>query len=213
MNMGEVNDKLSLLRMTYGKNVLYTDGLYHIMDDKHREFYINSETGEVDKRGKYVTMAVYANTVVARVINDIKIRTVVLNKNNLRCMYKTTGNIILVDKNIMFDNKGILLSTSGKELMCLDRIANVENIISNYYVVTCSSMFNDKLIQYIEQMDKIKDLTKNKRYTINKLDENSKKVEILNMLGSRHTYDFSEHNYFNDFTLEMEGDTQLWTLN
>ena len=59
----------------------------------------------------------------------------------------------------------------------------------------------------------VKDLTKNKRYTINKLDENSKKVEILNMLGSRHTYDFSKHDYFNNFTLELEGDTQLWVLN
>lgn len=213
MSMGEVNDKLSLLRMTYGKNVLYTNGLFHIMDDKHREFYINPETGEIDKRGKYVTLAVYDNTIVSRVINDIKIKTVVLSKSNLKCLYKTTGSIILIDKNLMFDNRGVLLSTNGKELMYLDRIANVENIVGNYYVITCSSMFNDKLVQYIEQMDKVKDLTKNKRYTINKLDENSKKVEILNMLGSRHTYDFSKHDYFNNFTLELEGDTQLWVLN
>lgn len=211
--MGSYNDRLNLFKMIYGKNVLCTDGLFHIIDDNHKEIYINRNTGEIDKRGKYKTIAVFDNVILANVIGDRKIRCVVLNKKNLECLYKTTEEIVYVDKNVMFDRSGVVLSHTGKTLIETDKIKDITSINDKYYVIQVDKMYSDKLIEYVKPVDKVVDLTCNGRYTLQTKDGNTNIIELTNMVGGKYSYDLTKQEYFDEFTLKNNGGIQLWNLN
>lgn len=213
MHMSDNQDRLCLYKMVYGKNVMCTNGLFHIIDKEHNEIYINKDTGELDRRGKYRTEAVLNNAIIAEVINDKKIKYVLLDKQTLKCMYKTTGKIIYVDKNIMFDTNGLVLSCNGKKLTTVDNIRSVVNMTGRYYLINSRNMYEDKVVMYVEHGDFVNDLTKDKKYAINKHMDDKSIVDILCMYGGRYQYNFSKHECINLFTMEREEDIQLWTLN
>ena len=164
MDMKEVNSKLDMLRMVHGREITYTNGLFHSYDDRHRDAYINPSTGEFDRRGLYNTLVVMDNIVVAKVINNEKIKFVVLTKSNLDCVYKTRGNIYYIDDNLVcdkFKEHCLLISHTGKktwkfrDTLCINKIKTK----GNYYLVSSSEMYQDKLIAYYPQKDLIRNMT------------------------------------------------------
>lgn len=211
--MESYKDKLTLLRMTLGKNVLCTNGLFHVIDNNHNEIYINGNNGEIDKRGKYNTLVVMDNIIVARVVNDVKLKFVILKKGNLELLYKTTGEIKYIDDRLIYDTRGVLISHTGKELLSIDKLKEITKIYNNYYLVKTKELFGDKVIMYISKSDRIKDLTKGKGYFISQDNVNPEIIGIIDKNGGNHLYNFTNHQCTNRFTEEREEDIQLWTLN
>jgi len=204
-------ETLNMLRMMHGKDVICTNGLFHIIDNNHNEIYINKHNGEIDRRGKYNTIIVYDDVVLAEVVNDVKVRYVILSKNNLECIYRSTEAILYINEDLMYDTVGILISKHGKVLGKFNNIKDIVNIANKYYLLSSNNMFSDKVISYIEHKDFIQDLTKNKNYTISIVKENKHAVDVIDMNGGKHRYDFSDHSCINLFTMKKE-DIGIWTI-
>ena len=193
-------DTLALLRMIHGKDVICTDGLFHIFDSKHREVYINAANGELDKRGLYITLVVLDNIVVSIAVNSSIIRFVVLNKQDLKCIYKTTGNIYFIDMNLVCDKHKkycTLISHSGKNIWRYTNTLRIDKLYKNIYLVKSYGIFEDKIISYSEHRDMIKNLTENKRYAIHTITDS--KISIADMNGGNYTYDFDTQQCFDVF--------------
>ena len=193
-------ETLSLLRMIYGKNVMCTNGLFHIMDDKHNEVYINRLDGTLDKRGLYNTLVVLDSIIVSKVVNNNKLRFVVLNKNDLSCIYKTKGNIFYIDEDMLCDkynDKCTIISHTGKYTRQFDDAICINKIYKNFYLLSSTKMFSDKILMYNKHKDYVIDLTDDKRYTIHRIDD--KDVEILPMSGNAYIYDFSTRQAYDKF--------------
>lgn len=198
------SETLLLLRMIYGKNVMCTNGLFHIMDDKHNEAYINKLDGTLDKRGLYNTLVVLNDIIVSKVVNNNKLRFVVLNKNDLSCIYKTKGNIFYIDEDMLCDKyneKCTLISHTGKYTKQFDDAICINKIYKNFYLLSSTKMFSDKILMYNKHKDYVTDLTDNRRYTIHRVDE--KEVEILPMSGNSYIYDFSSRQAYDEFNGEV----------
>lgn len=208
-------DTLSLMQMVHGGNVMCTNGLFHILNNDHNEIYIDKVTAELDKRGLYKTLVVMDNIIVSRVVNNDKVNFVILNKEDLKCLYKTDGNIYYINENIVCDKKDdgcTLISHNGKQLIKINKAVCVNHIHGSNYIVQTSLMFEDKVLYYNKHKDSIIDLTEDKRYTIHINDKDSKKVEVISMEGGKYIYNFEKHECFNTFTNKVEEETHLWKL-
>lgn len=202
------SETLALLQMIHGKDVICTDGLFHIIDNNHREAYINPTDASFDKRGLYNTLVVMDSIIVSKVVNNSKIRFVILTKGDLKCIYKTTGNIYYIDDNLVCDKHGndcMLISHSGKNTWKYKDAICVNKVHKNCYLITSEGMFQDKLILYYPQKDVIKDMTENKRYAIHRITDS--KISIASMAGGKYTYDFQTRQCLDEFT-----DTQIDTI-
>lgn len=215
--MGFDNDKerLVALRKKYGDYVMCTNGLFHMFDKKHNELFINKHTGEIDRRGIYKTLVVLDNIVVAQVINSKDIRYIILQKDTLKCIYKTNGNMYYIDKNMVCDKKDNvckLISHNGKHLATLEQTMCVRNIHGSMYLVQSSKMFNDKILHYNNHRDYFEDLTDDKEYVIHVSDKSDKEVEVILMDGGQYTYNFETKTVYNKFTNQLEENTNLWKI-
>lgn len=208
-------EKLALIRALHGVNVMYTRGLFHTIDKNHNEIYINPLTSELDKRGLYKTLVVMDNVIVAKVTNNTSVNFVVLNKENLDCLYKTKGVIHYIDENLLCDKTKegcTLISHNGKQLESYDKAICVNHIHGNKYVLTSDNMYQDKILFYNAKKDYIDDLTEGKSYLIHILDKDSAVVEVSSMTGVRYLYDFNKYECKNAFTNMVESETQLWKI-
>lgn len=206
-------DTLRLLKMIYGPSVVCTDGLYHLYDKRHNEIYINRHNSELDKRGLYRTLVVLDDIVVSRVVNNDKVNFVVLDKDSLRCIYKTSGDIFYANENLVYckkNNDCTLISHTGNILMKLKDTISVDHIYRKLYIVKSAKAYNDKILFYNERKDTLSDLTEGLEYIIHILDKDSTKIDILTNFGAQYIYNFKEHTCFNTFTNKLEWETQLW---
>lgn len=206
-------ETLALLQMLHGKNVMCTDGLFHILDDKHNEAYINLETAQLDTRGLYRTLVVMSNIVVAKVMNNNKVKFVVLDKSNLKCIYKTTGNIFYIDDNFVCDKnkKGcLLIGHSGKLTEKFEDALCIKKVYGNNYLVCYKKMFADKLLHYNEHSDKIIDLTEGKHYNINIISDTE--IEITPMEGGEYIYNFETKTYTDKFNNKEKKTLDLFRI-
>ena len=140
-------DKLNMLNMMYNGNVMYTNGLFHMYNNKHQEIYINKDTGELDKRALYETVVVLEHIVVSKVLNSNKIKYVVLDKETLKCLYKTDGEIEYIDKNIIcnyINDDCTIISPRGRVICKLYNTDDLVNIQDSLYIVNSMKMFKDK---------------------------------------------------------------------
>lgn len=208
-------DTLNLMKMIHGENVMCTNGLFHILDDKHNEVYINNKTGELDKRALYKTVVVMDKIIVAKVVNNKQIKYVVLNKDNLDCTYKTDGTICYIDNNLIYDeNKDMctVISHTGRILGKLNDIRSIKNAYGVMYIAQSSLMFSDKVLYYNFRQDTLEDLTEGKEYAIQFVDKDQNQIEVYNMFGGRYIYDFKTRKCLNKFTGKIEEETQLWKV-
>lgn len=208
-------DKLEKLKSTYGKDVMYTDGLYHIIDKDHNEIYINNKTLKLDNRALYNTLVVTDKVIIAKTVNSKDTTYVILNKETFKCIYKTKGTIHYIDKNIVYDinkDKCTIISHTGKKLAIIPNIDCIYNIHNNQYVVQSKTMFKDMVVYYNKHRDILENLTDGKDYLIHKVDSSENEVEIVNMSGGTYIYNFITRKFYNSFTQEIEEDTQLWKI-
>ncbi|MBO5388505.1 MAG: hypothetical protein J6A59_10245 [Lachnospiraceae bacterium] len=208
-------EKLDMLNMLYGGNVMCTNGLFHLLDDKHNEVYINSNTAELDRRGLYKTFVVMDKVVVSKVTNNDKVNFVILDKDTLECVYKTKGNIFYINDYMVCDKKDnvcTLISHTGKILGKIDNIKAVSNIKGSMYIASSTVMYNDRVLYYNKHKDELEDLTFDKNYLIHRLDKHGTEVEVISMEGGKYIYDFETHLVKNKFTGKVEKDTNLWKV-
>ena len=208
-------DTLLMLQFMHGKNVMCTNGLFHILNDDHTEVYINRQTGDIDKRALYKTLVVLDKTIVARVINNKKVNFVVLDKYNFKCLYKTKGNIYYINENLIcdkLDNDCIAISHTGRTLGKLDNCNSINHILGSFYITSSDKMYNDKVLYYNKHKDELEDLTFGKEYLIHRLDKQGTEVEVIQMYGGQYIYDFSTKIVKNKFTGKIEKETNLWKI-
>lgn len=211
-------EKLDTFKMVYGKDLMCTDGLFHIYDKDHSEIYINPETGEVDNRGKYSTLIVYDKIIISAVLNSKDVKYVVLSKKDLKCLYKSNNQMSHVDDfltvDILVDKHGNhkmnIISHTGKILVQVEA-KEICNITDNIYLVRSDKSFNDLLIQYNQVRDCITKLTDKNKYLIYKNQSLNSTVDIISMQGGRYQYDFKNNQCINQFTGEAE-EIQIWNL-
>lgn len=204
-------DRLYVLRSIYGGSVQCKNGLFYMNDKYGNQVFINNETAEIDRRAKYEIVNVYDKIVVASVKLDATVKSVILNKKDLEVLYRSMTPMDYVDKNLCFDISGVIFSHSFSKLELGDNIRSIVNITKNYYLVTCKSAYNDRIIWYNKHSDKFVDITKNKRYKITLLD-NDCNLEVIDMNGGRYRYNFIKHDCYNEYTDEIDDTTQLWEL-
>lgn len=205
---------LSLLKMVHENgNIMCTDGLFHVFDSKHNELYINKLTSEIDKRGVYRTLVVLDNIVVSKVINNSKVSFVVLDKTNLKCLYKTNGNMHYIDDNIVCDkndNSCVVISHTGKILCTFKSALALKNIYGNNYLLNVAEVYNDKILYYNPKADELTDLTEDSNYIIHVSSKTESEVEVTSMIGGKYTYNFKDRILINDFTGKEEKAFRLW---
>jgi len=210
-----MNEILNRLKEKYGKQVVCTNGLYHIYDDLHNEVYIRLSDGQLDKRGKYRTIVVLEDIVVAEVLTSTAYKYVILNKLDLDIIYKTKGIIEYIDNNIMISKyNGVLdiISNHGKVIGSFTDEESIEHMYSNNYILHSRKMYNDKIVYYDRLRDSLLDLTEGKNYAIQRLDSNSKEIEVISMQGGKYIYNFLTRKCFNCFTNREERNTYLWKI-
>lgn len=208
-------DRLNMFNMMYNGRVMCTNGLFHMYNNKHQEIYLNKNTGEPDKRALYDTVVVLEHIIVSRVLNSSKIRYVILDKNDLKCLYKTNGNITYVDKNIICNylkDDCILISPRGRVLSKLYGVDDLVHIHDNLYIVNSKKMFRDKILEYNAETDLITELTKNKEFLVKVIDKDSTLVEVTLMQGGQYHYNFETRQLKNLFTGKIEDNVELWTI-
>lgn len=195
---------LKEFKSKYSKDVMYTNGLFHIMNNKHEEQYINIKTKELNKKFKFNTIVVLDKVIVSEVLNSHKYKYAVINKDNLDFEYITSGTIEYIDKNIVYDSNGKgsinIISHTGKVVMQLDNVVNVTKIHKSYYLVKSSKMFNDLVIHYNKHRDLIDEQSESNKYSIHNSEAQDDMIEIQSMHGIQYSYDFTTHELSNKFT-------------
>lgn len=220
----KIQDRLNVLNMVYGGNVAYTNGLYHIYNKDHTESYINNLTNEIDTRAVYNTIAVLDDTIVTRVFKEKdNPMYLILMKKDLKCVYKTHGNIEVLNNNLVCDyknsmyyfNKKIkepctIVSNFGRVLCKLSNIDSIHHLHNNYYLVKSKEIFKDKVIKYNKQLDLLDNLIKQNRYIIDIIDIDEGLIRLTNMYGFRYEYSFKTRQVLNLLTGNIEKDTKLF---
>ena len=209
------SEMLKKLRSVYGQNVMCTNGLFHILDDSHNEIYINVAKNCIDKRGKYRTIVVCDKIVVCEITTSPIFKYLILDKNTLECLFKTSGVIEYVDNNIMIcieEDTIKILSHTGNVLAELEDYISITHLYGGNYLVKSKQMFNDHIIYYDKFRDKIIELTKGKNYTITILDGNPREIEVISMHGGKYNYNFERKSCYNCFTNAEERQTFLWKV-
>lgn len=211
----KLNILLKELRITYGEDVLYTNGLFHIIDNDHSELYINPVSRRIDNRGKYRTIAVLANVIIAEVLTKSRIKYVVLSKFDLKALYKTNDiPEIVADNLICFyaKDKVTILSHKGKRLCVEQNVIRVEHLAKNYYLLKSRLTFSDKVLYYDRHKGHLINLSEDRRYIVDKSVSQEETVEVTFMGGTRYTYSFKDEVCFNCFTSKVERQTFLWNI-
>ena len=162
-------ETLESMQILFGKNVVCTNGLYHIYNPDHSEVYIKHLDKEIDKRCRYSTLVVTDHMIVAKVLNSKSVRYVALKKDTLECIYKTQGIIIYLDENLLYDvcgDKATIISHTGRILLTLSNVQNIEVLDNRRYLVKSKSSFSDTILIYRPQLDLILSIAKDRRYLI-----------------------------------------------
>lgn len=206
-------EKLDILQSKYSKNTVFTNGLFHIIDDEHNEIYINGINGSIDNRAKYRTLAVTDKVIITKLVNNSQFLYVILVKNSLDCIYKTKNTIYYLNNNIfyeMLDNKIRIISHTGKVLGDIEG-KEIAEIKEDVILIKNNKAFKDNIWIYSKQNDTIRNSTENKNYLIYKSEEDDTAVEIMCMNGGKYRYNFTTHQCVNKFTGKIE-EIQLWDL-
>lgn len=197
----------------YGPTVMSTNGLYHIYDKEHMERYINPNALSIDKRAKYKTVIVTDHIVVARVLTDKKLHFVILNKNDLRLLYKISGFIAYIDENIICYTSGselTVVSHTGKKLYTMSGILYIRKLYNKRYLFKSYEMFSDNIVLYDRALDEFRVLTRDRYYNIIQDDSGKPIVSVDIMHGGKYTYNFETKACINEFTGQLEKQTYLW---
>jgi len=200
-------DIYSKVSKRYGSGVMYTDGLYHIMDKEHKEIYINPETMELDKRCKYKTIAVMSKIVVAKVIGLADTKAVVLSKKDLSCIYKSSGRIVFLDEYMVCefsDKTARIISHEGRLLKEIKGIKSIGSILEGIYLVKSRENYGDYLIEYNPRLDIIKELGRRKEHLMFRSNLSNTKVRILDKNGGKYIYDIVTRQCIDECTGENE---------
>lgn len=200
-------EMLDSMRVLFGNDVMYTNGLYHLLQDDHSEIYIDTRKKDLDRRCRYSTVVVLDNIIVARVLNLMNINFVVLEKDTLDCLYKTRGKIVYLDDNLVYDKLGgnvTFISHTGKILLELKDIKSIEIIDDKRYLVRSSNSFSDTILWYRPQLDIVTSIAKNKRYLIYRCRGTDNSVEVVPMQGGKYVYNFKTNTCENTFTGAVE---------
>ena len=208
----DVNSRLVLLKSIYGGNVMLTNGLYHIMVENHSEAYINNSTNEIDNRGRYRTIIVGDDTVVANVVGDKHVKSVILRKADLKLLYASNELIHYINQDILYNSFGDIVSMDGSVLCKLNHfITKVDQLGMNYYLVKADTMYGDALLHYIPHVNKIQNYTEGKKYIISKVRGENTILEVIDMYGGRYEYDLSNHQCRDRFT-GRRLDSTIWNV-
>lgn len=207
-------ETLESMQVLFGNNVVCTNGLYHIYNTDHTETYIDAKNKTVDKRCKYITIVVTDKVIATNVIGVQGVRGVILDKENLECLYKTGGKLSYIDDNLMCDvfrGRTTIISHTGRELCGLNNIQNIEVLGNNRYLVKSMNSFNDTILIYRRQLDMVISIAKNKRYLIYRSKKEKDAVEVVSMQGGKYIYKFKTNECINTFTDKIES-IQLFDL-
>ena len=209
------NKTLTMFKSLFGINVMNTKGLYHIIDNEHQEIYINSYSRQIDKRGKYHTVVVMDDIVVSEVVTKAKIKYVILNKYNLKSIYKTAGIIKYLDNNLLYSiykNQVEIIAHNGKVLCKLYNVQDIIPLPYNRYLLKSKLAFADRIVYYDRYNVHLIDLTEDRQYIINAVGKNNNRLVVTFMHGGRYTYDFDTEECYNTFTEQLESNTFLWKI-
>lgn len=227
-------ERLDMLRLIYGPNVVCTNGLFHIIEDNHREIYITKDN-ELDRRTSYATLEVTDKSVLAidlskntepclgekliredADITDLQLKmkgtVLLIDKNTLDYKYKTTNQIEHIKNDIflVFDNSNSeVIDNNGKVMLKLDNFNSLLNIGNNLYICEGNTLFSDKLI-IIDNKNRVLDITKTRSYRIKFLNNNRLRIELRS--GGAYILDLKTKEYFNVFTGKIETNLNLFDI-
>ena len=209
------NQILTELRKIYGNYIVCTNGLFHLIDDRHNETYINKFTYRPDMRGKYRTLAVLDNIVIAELIGGTRVKYVIFDKQTLTILYKTFNEIRYIDKSILCDvckNMTIIISHLGRKICTLPDITSLTALGDNKYLLKSIKPYGDRILYYDKQKANLIDLTEYRNYIINRIEGSENQIEIIFMQGVTYIYDFETNICKNKFTGKEEYQTLLWRV-
>lgn len=220
-------DRLNLLKMIYGPNVVCTNGLFHIIDDNHKEMYISNINNELDKRTQYETILVTDKSILAIDLNsseepllgvstiqntisrtdktlDTSKRKILLDKNTLEYKYITNNNIkyIINDIYLISNSKdSCIIDNNGKTRIELKNCNNIVDIGNNLYICESDTLFSDKLV-IIKDKDRILDITKDRRYRLKSINKDKIRIDLRS--GGAFILDLRTKQCLNTFTNKIE---------
>lgn len=201
-------EMLSSLKVLYGENVMCTNGLYHILNDRHEENYINPETKEVDTENKYCTVVVTDKVILARTINASDgTRFVILDKSDLSVVHRSQGLMYYLDDNLLLEYEGNitrLFSHTGIDLYELSDVQSVDIISNSKYLVKSKNAFSDIILIYRKQLDLLTNIVRKQKYSIFMSNTQEETVEVISMKGGKYIFDFKNNKCINDFTGKVE---------
>ena len=228
-------EKLNMLRMIYGPDVVCTNGLFHIINDKHEEIYISNAKNELDKRTKYKTLEVLDNSIIALDLSsegefylgnnilkkpyDIsdsdeisRKTTILMDKDTLEYKYKTPHIIKHIVNNTFLvsdTQNSAIIDNNGKTKLKLENCGSLISIGNNLYICEGNTLFSDKLI-IIYSRNKVLDITKARSYRIKFIKDNRLRIELRS--GGAYILDLKTKEYFNVFTGKIETNLNLFDI-
>lgn len=203
------NSKLKELRAIYGDSVLCTNGLFHSICPDHTEVYISKVTNKVDRRTRYITIAVMDNIVISKT----RVGYTILNKNNLEWVYRTANIIEYLDENIVCErakDSVSLISHLGRKICTLESTQEIISIGNNKYIVKSLKSYGDRVILYDRNGGGLIDISDNRSCIIEKSDSDDNVLNITFLNGVSYEYDLSSKICKNKFTGKSEIGIVLW---
>ena len=206
------NEELKKLKGIYGDNVLCTNGLFHAMCRDHSEVYINKNNNKIDNRVKYITIVVMQSIIVSRVCAAPK-DYVILRKNDLNWIYRTSNKIVYVDENILYESTNSstnLISHLGKVLCSVDDMIGIMPLGNDRYVIKSKKSYADRVVFYDRKLGELLDLSNCRSYMIEKSRTNDRVIVVTFINGITYEYNLDTKICINRFTGKEEFGIILW---